>query len=219
MSLWYTYILKCSDESYYVGSTANLSIRIEDHNAGHGGLYTKQRRPVKLVFYERQKNQVEASKKEREIKGWSRKKKEALIRTVGWKYEFAIAVYAFVRNKKGELLLMKHADRGYWMLPGGGIESGESLEDGLVRELKEEIGQEIKQQKIVGIVDKAMSRQQLHVLFETWLLEECSFHTTQEASEIAFFSVNDLPSNIAERHLVRIKTYLNCDEFPFYLMQ
>lgn len=48
----YTYIVKCSDETYYTGWTNNLEKRIQTHNAGKGAKYTKVRRPVELVYYE-----------------------------------------------------------------------------------------------------------------------------------------------------------------------
>ena len=48
----YVYILKCSDNSYYIGSTKNLTLRIEEHKNGEGAEYTKHRLPVELVYYE-----------------------------------------------------------------------------------------------------------------------------------------------------------------------
>lgn len=75
----YVYILKCKDSSYYVGSTKNLTLRIEEHNLGLGGCYTQKRLPVKLVYYEECKNIETAFLRERQLHGWSRKKKEALI--------------------------------------------------------------------------------------------------------------------------------------------
>ena len=75
----YMYILKCKDNSYYVGSTNNLTIRIEEHNNGLGCSYTRERPPVKLIYYEECLNIKEAFIREQQIKGWSRKKKNALI--------------------------------------------------------------------------------------------------------------------------------------------
>ena len=75
----YMYILKCKDNSYYVGSTDNLTLRIEEHNNGDGSSYTKDRLPVQLVYYEECRNIKDAFLREHQIKGWTRKKKEALI--------------------------------------------------------------------------------------------------------------------------------------------
>jgi putative endonuclease len=74
----WVYILKCSDHSFYTGSTFNLEKRISEHQNGIGGDYTKKRRPVSLVYCEELSSREEAFLRERQIKGWSRKKKEAL---------------------------------------------------------------------------------------------------------------------------------------------
>jgi len=73
------YILRCSDESYYVGHTDNLGERVKAHNDGRAAKYTYLRRPVTLVYSEIFKTEEEAVRRERQIKGWTRAKKEALI--------------------------------------------------------------------------------------------------------------------------------------------
>ena len=75
----YMYILKCSDNSYYVGSTTNLDLRIKEHNQGEGAEYTKRRLPVQLVYFEECLNIKDAFFREKQVQGWSRKKREALI--------------------------------------------------------------------------------------------------------------------------------------------
>ena len=75
----YIYILKCSDGSYYTGSTVNLESRVYQHQQGKGANFTKTRLPVELVFYEEYDSIVDAFHREKQIQGWSRKKKEALI--------------------------------------------------------------------------------------------------------------------------------------------
>ena len=76
----YLYILECSDRSYYVGSTSNLEVRIAQHQAGEGGAYTSKRLPVALVYSCEFSSPYEAFLRERQVKGWSRRKKQALIR-------------------------------------------------------------------------------------------------------------------------------------------
>jgi len=76
----YTYILKCSDGTYYVGSTKNLELRLLQHQAGEGANYTKKRLPVELIYYEEYARIDEAFYREKQLQGWSRKKKEALMR-------------------------------------------------------------------------------------------------------------------------------------------
>lgn len=75
----YTYILQCADGSYYTGSTNDLDIRIAQHQSGEGANYTAKHLPVKLVYFEEYGRIDEAFYREKQIQGWSRKKKEALI--------------------------------------------------------------------------------------------------------------------------------------------
>ena len=79
MPFW-VYILKCSDGSYYTGHTDNLEYRVAVHQEGRLGGYTKSRQPVTLVFSEQLGTRLEALEMEQRIKGWSRKKKEAMMR-------------------------------------------------------------------------------------------------------------------------------------------
>ena len=76
------YILLCSDGSYYTGSTAgtNMEARVAQHQAGFGGDWTRRRRPVRLAWADTCPSFSDAPEMERRIKGWSRAKKEALIR-------------------------------------------------------------------------------------------------------------------------------------------
>ena len=79
MSKYFTYILRCSDGSYYVGHTDDLAQRVAWRNLGHGSTWTAKRRPVTLVYGEPHENESEAIRREIQIKKWSRAKKEALI--------------------------------------------------------------------------------------------------------------------------------------------
>lgn len=79
MSKGYMYILECADGSYYTGSTKNLEKRLWEHQNMLGANYTKRRLPVKLVYYEEYQRIDEAFYREKQVQGWSRKKKEALI--------------------------------------------------------------------------------------------------------------------------------------------
>jgi putative endonuclease len=75
----YVYILRCADDSYYVGSTRNLDNRLAQHASGHGAEYTRRRLPVTLVFAQEFERIDEAHALEKRIQNWSRKKREALI--------------------------------------------------------------------------------------------------------------------------------------------
>ncbi|MDX1348826.1 MAG: GIY-YIG nuclease family protein [Putridiphycobacter sp.] len=75
----YMYILKCDDESYYVGSTKDLEFRIKQHQNGEGANHTKKRLPVELIYFEKFNRIDEAFYREKQVQGWTRKKKEALM--------------------------------------------------------------------------------------------------------------------------------------------
>ena len=76
----FIYILKCADGSYYVSTRRDsLDRRVAEHNAGTFGGYTKRRRPVQLVYSQHVDRITDAIAAERQLKGWTRAKKEALI--------------------------------------------------------------------------------------------------------------------------------------------
>lgn len=77
---WYTYILRCFDNSYYVGITNDLKRRVTLHNNRKGSRYLFSRLPVELIFSEKYINKSRARKREIQLKGWSRIKKEDLIK-------------------------------------------------------------------------------------------------------------------------------------------
>ena len=79
MKKGFVYILQCSDNSYYTGSTTNVRLRVQQHQNGLGANYTKKRLPVKLIYFEEFTRIDLAFSREKQIQGWSRKKKEALI--------------------------------------------------------------------------------------------------------------------------------------------
>ncbi len=78
--MFWVYILHCADDSYYTGHTDNLEIRIAQHQAGECAGYTATRRPLELIWSQECSTREEALSAERQIKSWSRKKKEAMMR-------------------------------------------------------------------------------------------------------------------------------------------
>jgi putative endonuclease len=74
------YILLCADGSYYTGSTTHLELRVAQHQAGEGANHTRKHGPVELVYFEHYQRIDHAFYREKQVQGWSRKKKEALIR-------------------------------------------------------------------------------------------------------------------------------------------
>lgn len=102
MKTYFVYILKCSDNSYYVGVTNNLERRVGEHeNSLNESSYTFKRRPITLVWYDIYSDIRQAITKEKQLKGWSRNKKEALIEN-DW-------------NKIVELSNKKNIMNGYYL--------------------------------------------------------------------------------------------------------
>jgi predicted GIY-YIG superfamily endonuclease len=77
--VWFVYILRCADGSLYIGETGNLAWRLQAHNEGPACGFTARRRPVVLVYAEEYPSREAAVKRERQLKRWTRAKKEALI--------------------------------------------------------------------------------------------------------------------------------------------
>jgi len=80
MNQYFVYILICSDQSYYTGITNDLERRFTEHETGFNRqCYTYKKRPLELVFHERFEDVNQAIAFEKQVKGWNRKKKEAII--------------------------------------------------------------------------------------------------------------------------------------------
>jgi putative endonuclease len=110
----YLCILRCADGSYYVGTTVgSLDVRLAEHQAGAFDGYTALRRPVTLVFQQHFPQLDDAAAAERQVKGWRREKKEALIRG-----DFAALPSlarrgpAAVRRSRRDLMAAPHDDEG-----------------------------------------------------------------------------------------------------------
>ena len=79
MDKCYVYIIRCKDDSFYTGLTCNVEKRIIEHNSRIRSCLQKSKVPVKLVYIELFNDRISAAKREKEIKGWRRKKKQELI--------------------------------------------------------------------------------------------------------------------------------------------
>ncbi len=91
MKSYYVYIVKCVDQSYYTGITNNIESRLYGHNHGiHTDCYTYKRHPVKPVFIQYFSNPKDAIAEEKQLKNWSRKKKEILFQS-NWNKIYELA--------------------------------------------------------------------------------------------------------------------------------
>jgi predicted GIY-YIG superfamily endonuclease len=92
---FYVYMLRCKDGSYYIGHTDDLDYRLAQHQVGTCGGYTAKRRPVTLMWTDTFPERDQAFRVERQLKGWSRAKKEALI-AGDWSL-----IQALAKNRQG----------------------------------------------------------------------------------------------------------------------
>lgn len=91
----YVYILECANSSLYTGITTDVNRRFARHQAGDGGHYTRANRPISIRYFEQHPDRSSASKRESQIKRWSRTKKLALIKGDKW----VIKAASRARNK------------------------------------------------------------------------------------------------------------------------
>jgi putative endonuclease len=84
MSRYCTYIILTSNKKYYVGHTNNLDDRFKRHLNGSGPKFTAQNKPIKVVWFQNFNTEMDAVRREKQLKGWTREKKEKLIDGV-WK--------------------------------------------------------------------------------------------------------------------------------------
>ncbi|MEX2286343.1 MAG: GIY-YIG nuclease family protein [Planctomycetaceae bacterium] len=79
MSTYFVYIIRCSDGSYYVGHSTDVTERVAAHNSGRGAVWTSSRTPVVLVYEEPFPTEAAAVARERQLKRWTQAKKQALV--------------------------------------------------------------------------------------------------------------------------------------------
>ncbi|MEK7519777.1 MAG: GIY-YIG nuclease family protein [Patescibacteria group bacterium] len=78
--MFFVYLIRCDDGSLYTGISTDYKTRFSQHAQGKGARYTRMRKPVRIVHIEEYRTKSEALKRERQVKGWRREKKETLIR-------------------------------------------------------------------------------------------------------------------------------------------
>lgn len=129
------------------------------------------------------------------------------------KRPMTLGVRVLVENEKGEVLLVKHTYVKGWYLPGGGVETGDTMAQTAIKELREEVGFEIMgEPKLMGIYKNKSASKRDHVALykaEKWREVE-PFKPNHEISEVGFFPIDELPQDITKGNLRRIReVYFN----------
>ena len=124
------------------------------------------------------------------------------------KRPMTLGVRVLVENEKGEVLLVRHTYVEGWYLPGGGVETGDTMAQTVAKELREEVGFEILgEPKLLGIYKNSSASKRDHVAIyraEDWREIEV-FKPNREIAEIGFFAVDNLPKTITAGNLKRIR--------------
>ncbi len=117
---------------------------------------------------------------------------------------FRIGVFA-VLEREGRYLLARRADIGWWNLPGGGLEYGETLDDGLRREVREEIACEIEIVRLLGVYSKPQKREIVLAFLCHLAPGSPAPSTSDEVSEVGWFSPAELPDGLLPKHRQRLE--------------
>ena len=122
------------------------------------------------------------------------------------KNKFTIGAFAIIVNEQDEVLLCLRNDYDLWNLPGGGVESGESPWDCVIREVKEETGLIVEVEKLLGVYSKPEN----DIVFNC----KCKvvggkLQLTSEAKQHKYYKLANIPENTIKKQVERIKDYYN----------
>lgn len=120
---------------------------------------------------------------------------------------FTIGVFAIILDEKKRVLFCHRTDHNIWNLPGGVLKKGEAPWDGVVREIKEEIGLDVEVEKLVGIYSKLKSDD--IVLQFICQVTGGKLVLSNEADEIKYFACADIPHNTVVKQVERVKDFFN----------
>ncbi len=133
------------------------------------------------------------------------------------KQTFTIGVFGIIRDKDDRVLLVLRNDYDFWNLPGGGVEKGESPWQGVIREVKEETGYDVEVVGLAGVYSKP-EKDEIVFSFECKIIGG-KMTLNQEAKEIKYFSLNEIPKNTFQKHIERIEDLLKNNDKPIMKIQ
>ena len=136
-----------------------------------------------------------------------------------------VAANGFIRDKTGKILLQQRADNGFWGLPGGQVELGESVEQTAVREVYEETGLEVRVERLIGIYSEPESYPFMrypdgtivHYVTHVFICEPIAgaLQLSSESTNIGYFAPDALPAQTLLSHHIRIADALTGLVYPF----
>jgi len=133
------------------------------------------------------------------------------------KQKFTIGVFGIIKDGKNRVLLCLRNDYDLWNLPGGGLEKGETPWEGVVREIKEETGLNIKILRLIGVYSKP-DKNEIVFSFECKIISG-KLTLNKEAREIKYFSLNRIPKNTVKKQVGRIQDFFKKEKNPVLKIQ
>lgn len=136
-----------------------------------------------------------------------------------------VAANGFIRDKTGKILLQQRADNGFWGLPGGQVELGESVEQSAIREVYEETGLEVRVERLIGIYSGPESYPFMrypngtivHYVSHVFScdLVAGALRLSSESTNVGYFAADALPAQTLLSHRIRIADALTGSMYPF----
>ena len=123
------------------------------------------------------------------------------------KARFRVAAFAVIEHE-GRYLLARRRDIGWWNLPGGGLEYGETVDEGMAREVMEEVGLTVTMERVVGIYSKPRKNEVVITFLCHPTSDAGKPKTTEEVSEVRWFTPNALPDKFLPKHRQRLEDAL-----------
>ena len=120
------------------------------------------------------------------------------------KATFRVGVFALI-ERDGEYLMGQRRDIGWWNLPGGGLEYGETLEQGLAREVREEVGVEIAVERLVGVYSKPQKREVVLTFLCHLSDPDAQPGVSDEIAEVGWYAAEKLPEQTLPKHRQRVE--------------
>ncbi len=136
-----------------------------------------------------------------------------------------VATNGFLRDETGKILLQRRADMDFWSMPGGNVEIGESVEQGVAREVYEETGLEVRVERLIGIYSEPESYPfmsypdgfTVHYITHVFACDYVAgdLLISHESTDIGYFAADNLPPNTLLSHRLRIDDALTGQVSPF----